>query len=82
MLLACVLRDCLLVIRCRAKESGRLQAVLASPQFQADPIAAVTKHLEATLPPIPPPDKQPNAEGGKRRRRRGRPHGAGSLMEQ
>jgi hypothetical protein len=40
-------------------ESGRLQQVLAHPQFQADPLAAVASHLAATLPPPPQqPSKQ------------------------
>jgi hypothetical protein len=36
-------------------ERERLQAVLAHPQFIADPIAAISKHLEATMPPPPLP---------------------------
>ena len=52
--------------RARAKvaevESGRLAAVLAHPTFQADPLAAVTSHLAATLP------QPPAATGGPRRK--------------
>jgi len=35
-------------------ETGRLQQVLAHPQFQANPLAAITSHLAATLPAAPP----------------------------
>ena len=38
---------------CRAQESARLQQVLANPQFQADPFAAIASHLAATMPPVP-----------------------------
>lgn len=41
-------------------EAPRLQAVLAHPQFQANPLAAVASHLAATLPPPPP---KPAARG-------------------
>jgi len=33
--------------------------VLAHPQFAADPIAAVSNHLAATLPPAPAPAAAP-----------------------
>lgn len=36
-------------------ETQRLQAVLAHPQFLANPLAAVASHLAATLPAAPPP---------------------------
>jgi len=52
--------------------------VLANPQFRADPIAAITKHLEATLPPVPA--TQPSSAGGGSKRRRGK--AASSRMEQ
>lgn len=42
---------------CRDRETARLQQVLVHPQFQADPVAAVTAHLAATLPPPPPAPK-------------------------
>ena len=64
----------------RAQESGRLQAVLANPQFRADPIAAITKHLQATLPPVPAPQPSSASSGSKRQRRRGK--AASSMMEQ
>ncbi|KAL4451626.1 hypothetical protein ABPG75_007288 [Micractinium tetrahymenae] len=35
-------------------ETARLQQVLAHPQFQANPLAAVASHLAATLPAAPP----------------------------
>ena len=67
---------------CRAKESERLQAVLENPQFRADPIAAVTKHLQATLPPAPSVENHSSAGGGKWRRQQGRQPAAESMMEQ
>ncbi|KAK9825717.1 hypothetical protein WJX74_000839 [Apatococcus lobatus] len=36
-------------------ETVRLQSVLQHPSFQADPLAAVSAHLESTLPAAPPP---------------------------
>ena len=65
---------------CRARESGRLQAVLANPQFRADPIAAITKHLEATLPPVPAAQNSSVSGGSRRQRRRGK--SASAAMEQ
>lgn len=53
----------------RDKETTRLQHVLAHPQFKADPIAAVTAHLAATMPPAPsaPKSKQAKRTKGQRR---------------
>lgn len=48
------------------EESQRLQAVLQHPQFQADPLAAIASHLEATLPPPPLPPK-PKMDNRQRR---------------
>eukprot|EP00887_Chlorella_sp_A99_P001807 scaffold19.g1807.t1 len=50
-------------------ELPRVQAVLAHPQFQADPIAAITSHLSATLPPqlLPKPALKPAEEQQRRR---------------
>jgi hypothetical protein len=42
---------------CRNEESERLQQVLQHPTFQADPLAAIASHLEATMPPPPAPLK-------------------------
>ena len=44
--------------------------VLAHPQFQADPIAAVTSHLQATLPPPEPVKAQRTNKNGSQNRRR------------
>ena len=58
---------------CSDREAARLEQVLAHPQFIADPVSAITAHLEATLPPKPPPRQCPLAKGGagsKRRRKR------------
>lgn len=41
--------------RVAAVEMQRLQQVLQHPQFVANPLAAVTSHLAATLPAAPPP---------------------------
>ena len=38
---------------CRVQETARLQQVLANPQFQADPFAAIASHLASTMPPVP-----------------------------
>ena len=42
---------------CSNEESERLQQVLKHPQFQADPIAAIASHLQATMPPPPAPPR-------------------------
>lgn len=34
----------------RKNESKRLEQVLQHPQFIADPLAAITRHLQSTLP--------------------------------
>mmetsp|Transcript_20281 Transcript_20281/g.61108 ORF Transcript_20281/g.61108 Transcript_20281/m.61108 type:complete len:197 (-) Transcript_20281:201-791(-) len=62
-------------MRINDREAVRLEQVLGHPQFIADPIAAITAHLEATMPPKPPPPKAPQAAksgpgSGKRRRER------------
>ena len=66
-------------------EAPRLQQVLAHPQFQANPLAAVASHLAATLPPPPPPPAARQApkdaaaarrEKKKRRRERARAEAA------
>jgi hypothetical protein len=46
----------------RSEESARLRQVLAHPQFKNDPIAAITSHLSATLPPPPQPAKAAPAQ--------------------
>lgn len=63
------------------RESQRLQQVLAHPSFQADPVAAITNHLTATLPPAPAPRrggaKQQQAGGKKAKARKQQRGGAG-----
>ncbi|KAI8465301.1 MAG: hypothetical protein J3K34DRAFT_396195 [Monoraphidium minutum] len=55
-------------------EAHRLQQVLEHPSYQADPLAAITHHLQATLPP-PPPAKAAAGAGGKQRRKGGKQPG-------
>lgn len=59
---------------CRDRETARLQQVLVHPQFKADPVAAVTAHLAATLPPPPrapkPARKQEQQPGSRKARQR------------
>ncbi|KXZ46853.1 hypothetical protein GPECTOR_40g587 [Gonium pectorale] len=43
------------------EESQRLQQVLKHPLYKADPIAAITNHLQHTLPP--PPATKPARQG-------------------
>lgn len=43
---------------CRQLETQRLQQVLAHPEFQANPLAAIKNHLAATLPEPAPPKAQ------------------------
>ncbi|KAK9815410.1 hypothetical protein WJX72_003228 [[Myrmecia] bisecta] len=57
--------------RITADETARLQQVLAHPHFKANPIAAITNHLTAMLPPVPEPakPKTPSAQELKEKRR-------------
>ena len=50
---------------CRSQETDRLQQVLANPQFRADPFAAITSHLAATMPPVPAQPRN-GKKGGKK----------------
>lgn len=52
------------------EEANRLQAVLQHPQYQADPLAAINNHLEATLPPRPrpPPFRKAKRQGPRQQR--------------
>lgn len=36
------------------QERDRLQRVCQSKVYRSDPLAAISRHLEATLPPVPP----------------------------
>ena len=56
--------------RVAAVETQRLQQVLAHPQFQANPLAAVASHLAATLPAVPPPPPTKQQLQGKAAARR------------
>ncbi len=59
---------------CSDREAVRLEQVLQHPQFVADPFAAITAHLEATMPPKPPPPRAPpgkSGPGSKQRKRQG-----------
>jgi len=38
---------------CSKDESERIKQVLQHPEFQKDPLAAITSHLSASLPPPP-----------------------------
>ncbi len=62
-----MLNDCLCIALNDRKFGGG--QVLAHPQFRADPIAAISSHLAATLPPTPPPPKAP-ADPAKRKQQK------------
>nr|BBC28446.1 ribosome biogenesis protein SLX9, homolog of Volvox carteri MT0044 [Yamagishiella unicocca] len=49
------------------EESQRLQQVLQHPLYKKDPIAAITNHLQHTLPPVPPPKPIRNKDTGKKK---------------
>jgi hypothetical protein len=66
-----------------AKESSRLQQVLSHPQFQANPLLAITNHLNASLPPPPAQPKHP--QQSQKRKRKGKSNGgnqASATMEE
>ncbi|GFR43215.1 hypothetical protein Agub_g4258, partial [Astrephomene gubernaculifera] len=48
------------------EESQRMQQVLRHPLYKADPIAAITNHLQHTLPPPPPAPKSAPGKPGKK----------------
>ncbi|CAK0740061.1 hypothetical protein CVIRNUC_001221 [Coccomyxa viridis] len=58
-------------LRLVERESKRLQQVLSHPQFQADPISAITHHLTANLPPAPEAPK-PKADPLMRKQQKAR----------
>jgi hypothetical protein len=45
--------------------------VLSHPQFQADPIAAITNHLRATMPAAPAAPKPAGQQQGKKKKKKG-----------
>ncbi|GBF95091.1 hypothetical protein Rsub_07675 [Raphidocelis subcapitata] len=53
-------------------ETQRLQAVMEHPSFKADPLAAISHHLQATLPPPPPTAAAPKPQGSKQARKAGK----------
>ena len=53
---------------CSVNETKQLAAVLAHPQFQSNPFAAIQQHLIATLPPTPAPLSKPAPKGGQKKR--------------
>jgi len=52
------------------KETARMAQVLAHPQYRADPLAAITHHLNATLPPPPPEPSTHSAAAAKAAKQR------------
>jgi uncharacterized membrane protein len=42
------------IARRSVTETAHVQRVLSHPAYAADPIAALTAHIEATMPPPPP----------------------------
>jgi len=62
------------ILRSKAKqkivvnETKQLAAVLAHPQFQSNPFAAIQQHLIATLPPTPAPLSKPAPKAGQKKR--------------
>ncbi|CAL8463378.1 g2912 [Coccomyxa elongata] len=56
-------------LRLVEKETKRLHQVLAHPQYRSDPIAAITSHLSATLPP-PPEAPKPKPDPSMRKQQK------------
>lgn len=65
---------CLLnsALTCRQVETQRMQQVLAHPDFQANPLAAIKSHLAATLPDPVPAKVQPRLKTPQQRRQQKR----------
>ncbi|KAL6771405.1 hypothetical protein ACKKBG_A26235 [Auxenochlorella protothecoides x Auxenochlorella symbiontica] len=62
-------------------EAERLKSVLSNPVFQADPLAAVRSHLEATLPSAPPPAAPTIPPAQRRKEKKARRKQRGSMEE-
>jgi hypothetical protein len=58
-------------------EMQRLQQVMQHPVFKADPIQAITNHLNATMPAAPQPQKQRQQPGAKRENNKSKGAGGG-----
>lgn len=71
------------VALCREQETERLAKVLSHPQYQADPIAAITNHLSTTLPPprAPPRPAADPKQRRKEKKQRQRQARAGAMAE-
>lgn len=52
-----------------SKDIFNMAQVLAHPQYRLDPIAAITSHLAATLPP-PPEAPKPKPDPGMRKQQK------------
>ncbi|PNH07433.1 hypothetical protein TSOC_006105, partial [Tetrabaena socialis] len=62
------------------EESQRMKQVLRHPLYKQDPIAAITNHLQHTLPPVPPL-KKPTQKAGAGKGKRGKGKQAGAMEE-
>lgn len=55
----------------RTNETKQLAAVLAHPQFKANPFAAIQQHLATTIPaPVPEPAVKAPAKAGSKKKKK------------
>jgi hypothetical protein len=53
-----------------SREAARLKKVLKNDFYQSNPLAAITGHLNATLPPAPAPPKKQDQQKPKQRKKK------------
>ncbi|WIA17454.1 hypothetical protein OEZ85_014299 [Tetradesmus obliquus] len=58
-------------------EMQRLQQVMQHPMYKADPIQAITNHLNATMPAAPQPPKQRQGQQGAKKKKKSKGGGGG-----
>jgi len=66
---------------CSQVETTRMQQVLAHPDFQANPLAAIRSHLAATLPEPAPVKPQTKHKQQPRRPKQKKPKSEAAMMQ-
>lgn len=62
-------------------EMQRLQQVMQHPMYKADPIQAITNHLNATMPAAPQPPKQRQGQQGAKKKKKSSKSGGGGVAD-
>jgi len=72
---------CACLVWCSQVETTRMQQVLAHPDFQANPLAAIRNHLAATLPEPAPVKPQSKHKQQPRRPKQETPKSEAAMMQ-